>query len=78
MGLEPMNLRLERIRPLHVAAYIEQLTTMDSGKGHIGLVHQALDGFLYTIEGNRSPMVQGFTYVLGRMDKLLGFGRVPD
>ena len=35
-------------------------------------------GMFYTIEGNRSPMVQGFTYVLGRMDKLLGFGRVPD
>ncbi len=49
-----------------------------SGKGHIGLVHQLKDGFLYTIEGNKSPNVQGFSYVFSRMDKLLGFGEVPD
>ena len=49
-----------------------------SGKGHIGLVHQLRDGFLYTIEGNKSPKVQGFSYVFSRMDKLLGFGQVPD
>ena len=49
-----------------------------SGKGHIGLVHQLRDGFLYTIEGNKSPKVQGFSYVMSRMDKLLGFGHVPD
>lgn len=49
-----------------------------SGKGHIGLVHQLRDGFLYTIEGNKSPNVQGFSYVMSRMDKLLGFGHVPD
>jgi|APLak6261660231_1056022.scaffolds.fasta_scaffold24335_2 peptidoglycan hydrolase-like protein with peptidoglycan-binding domain len=49
-----------------------------SGKGHIGLVHQIRDGFLYTIEGNKSPNVQGFSYVFSRMDKLLGFGQVPD
>ena len=49
-----------------------------SGKGHIGLVHQLRDGFLYTIEGNKSPNVQGFNYVFSRMDKLLGFGQVPD
>ena len=48
------------------------------GKGHIGLVHQLHNGFLYTIEGNRSPNVQGFSYVFSRMDKLLGFGHVPE
>ncbi len=51
---------------------------LSSGKGHIGLVHQLRDGFLYTIEGNKSTKVQGFNYVFSRMDKLLGFGHVPD
>ena len=46
-------------------------------QGHVGLVHQLRDGILYTIEGNRSPRVQGFSYVFSRMDKLLGFGHVP-
>jgi peptidoglycan hydrolase-like protein with peptidoglycan-binding domain len=45
--------------------------------GHVGLVHSLKDGMLYTIEGNRSPRVQGFSYVLSRMDQLLGFGHVP-
>lgn len=45
--------------------------------GHAGLVHSTRDGMLYTIEGNRSPRVQGFSYVLSRMDRLLGFGHVP-
>ena len=52
--------------------------SLPSGKGHIGLVHQLRDGFLYTVEGNKSAKVQGFSYVFSRMDKLLGFGRVPD
>lgn len=52
--------------------------SLPSGKGHVGLVHQLRDGFLYTIEGNKSPKVQGFSYVFSRMDKLLGFGQVPD
>jgi hypothetical protein len=52
--------------------------SLSSGHGHVGLVHQLNDGFLYTIEGNRSPNVQGFSYVFSRMDKLLGFGHVPD
>ena len=47
-------------------------------QGHVGLVHQCRDGMLYTLEGNRSPKVQGFSYVLSRMDKLLGYGHVPD
>ncbi|WP_426700927.1 CHAP domain-containing protein [Rhodanobacter sp. Col0626] len=45
--------------------------------GHVGLVHSVQDGMLYTIEGNHSPRVQGFSYVLSRMDKLLGFGHLP-
>lgn len=46
-------------------------------QGHIGMVHSVKDGMLYTIEGNRSPRVQGFSYVLSRMDRVLGFGHVP-
>jgi hypothetical protein len=45
--------------------------------GHTGLVHSVHDGMLYTIEGNRSPSVQGFSYVLSRMSQLLGYGHVP-
>ena len=44
--------------------------------GHVGFVHQVKDGMLYTIEGNKSPNVQGFSYVFSRIDKLLGFGHV--
>jgi hypothetical protein len=44
--------------------------------GHVGLVYQLKDGILYTIEGNKSPNVQGFSYVFSRMDKLLGFGHL--
>jgi len=47
-------------------------------QGHVGLVHQLRDGMLYTLEGNRSPRVQGFSYVFSRMDKLLGFAHVAD
>lgn len=45
--------------------------------GHVGFVYGLKDGMLYTIEGNKSPKVQGFSYVFSRMDKLLGFGHVP-
>lgn len=45
--------------------------------GHAGLVHQVRDGMLYTVEGNRSRKVQCFSYVLSRMEKLLGYGHVP-
>lgn len=51
---------------------------LGGSKGHVGIVHHLGDGFLYTIEGNKSPRVQGFKYVFSRMDKLLGFGQVPD
>ncbi|MCK5055890.1 MAG: CHAP domain-containing protein [Candidatus Aminicenantes bacterium] len=44
-------------------------------QGHIGLVHHCFDGFLYTIEGNKSSKVEGFDYKIIDMEKLLGFGR---
>lgn len=47
-------------------------------KGHIGIVYQLLNGMLYTIEGNKSPKVQGFSYVFSRMEKLLGYGHIPE
>ena len=50
----------------------------DGWQGHVGLVYELRDGILYTIEGNKSPRVQGFSYVHGRMEKLLGFGHIPD
>jgi hypothetical protein len=49
--------------------------------GHIGLVHHHSNGLVYTIEGNKGnfpAQARGFTYTFGRIDKLLGFGRVPD
>jgi peptidoglycan hydrolase-like protein with peptidoglycan-binding domain len=33
-------------------------------------------GYSISIGGNKSPNVQGFSYVFSRMDKLLGFGHV--
>lgn len=50
---------------------------LEGWRGHVGFVHQVRDGMLYTIEGNKSSKVQGFSYVLSRMEKLLGFGHVP-
>jgi len=50
---------------------------LSSWMGHAGLVHSLQDGMLYTIEGNKSPKVQGFSYVFSRMNKLLGFIHVP-
>lgn len=52
----------------------------DGSEGHIGLVQRLEHGVLYTIEGNKGGFpakVNQFDYVLSRMDKLLGFGRVP-
>jgi hypothetical protein len=51
---------------------------LDEWQGHAGLVYEAKDGFLYTIEGNKSPRVQGFSYVESRVVRLLGFGHVPE
>jgi hypothetical protein len=50
----------------------------DGWQGHVGLVFDCRDGMLYTVEGNKTDRVAGFDYVLSRMDKLLGFGHVPD
>ncbi|WP_096700654.1 CHAP domain-containing protein [Magnetospirillum sp. 15-1] len=50
----------------------------DGWQGHVGFVHQLRDGKLYTIEGNKSAFVQGFSYTYAAMDKLLGFCRLPD
>ncbi|MEZ5573054.1 MAG: CHAP domain-containing protein [Halioglobus sp.] len=49
-------------------------------EGHIGIVHRLEHGVLYTIEGNKGGFparVNQFDYVLTRMEKFLGFGRVP-
>lgn len=46
--------------------------------GHIGIASAYENGLVHTIEGNRGPYpskVAAFHYVLGRIDKLLGFGR---
>ena len=48
--------------------------------GHIGLVHHTEHGILYTVEGNKGGFpapVRVFDYVVSRIDRLLGFGRVP-
>jgi hypothetical protein len=50
----------------------------DGWQGHAGFVHNVQDGILYTIEGNRTSKVDGFSYVLSRMDKLLGFVHLED
>ena len=55
--------------------------SMQSGLGHIGLVHSYANGVVNTIEGNRGSFpakVRGFDYVISREAQLLGFGRVPD
>lgn len=49
----------------------------DGWQGHIGFVHHYADGKLYTIEGNKSAYVQGFSYTYATMEKLLGFCRIP-
>jgi hypothetical protein len=40
---------------------MERRELLEGWKGHVGLVHQLKDGMLYTMEGNRSPRVQGFS-----------------
>ena len=51
--------------------------SLASGKGHIAIVHHFEDGFMYTLEGNKAANVAGFSYVRTRMEKVLGYGRVP-
>ena len=48
------------------------------GKDMSGSCIRFEDGMLYTIEGNKSSKVQGFSYVLSRMEQLLGYGHVPE
>ncbi len=55
----------------------DQLKYLDQ-QIHVRLVHQVHGGMIYTIEENRSSNVQGFSYARSRMDKLFGFGHVPD
>ena len=48
--------------------------------GHIGIVESYQNGILTTIEGNKGPfksVVRRYTYTLGQIDKLLGWGRIP-
>lgn len=52
--------------------------SLQSGKGHIGFVESVKDGYVYTVEGNKTAKVARFRYVQGRIDKLIGFIRVPD
>ena len=46
-------------------------------EGHVGLVVDYRGGVLTTIEGNKTPKVGLFKYTFGKIDKLLGFARVP-
>jgi hypothetical protein len=68
----------DRYSPLPGDLVIWWRVALSSWEGHAGIVHQVKDGMLYTIEGNKSPKVQGFSYVLSRMEKLLGYGHIPD
>lgn len=48
--------------------------------GHIGIVDGYENGIVTTIEGNKGSfpsVVRRYTYTLGQIDKLLGWGRVP-
>lgn len=48
--------------------------------GHIGIVESYDNGVVTTIEGNKGPFpskVRRFQYTLGKIDKLLGWGRAP-
>jgi hypothetical protein len=44
-------------------------------RGHIGIVAGYEHGIVHTIEGNRTPRVEAFSYTFGQIDRLLGFGR---
>jgi hypothetical protein len=52
--------------------------SLHSAKGHVGFVESVADGFLFTVEGNKTPRVARFRYVVGRIDRLIGFIRLPD
>jgi len=46
--------------------------------GHIGIVFAFRNGWLYTIEGNRTNKVQLFRHKRAEMKRLLGFCHIPD
>jgi hypothetical protein len=49
-------------------------------QGHVGIVYDYHDGVLWVIEGNRGAFpapVRVYQYVLSRVDKILGLGRIP-
>lgn len=48
-----------------------------SWKGHIGIVYGYSGGVVRTIEGNHSEKVSSFSYTLAKIERLLGFCRVP-
>lgn len=50
--------------------------SLQSWKGHVGFVHHVANGRIYTIEGNKTSKVEGFSYPLAGMDRLLGFVRL--
>jgi hypothetical protein len=72
MGYEPKS----GYQPMPGDIVVWWREKLEGWTGHVGLVHQLKSGMLYTIEGNKSPRVQGFSYVFSRMEKLLGFGHV--
>lgn len=47
----------------------------DAWRGHVGFVHHSANGKLYTIEGDKSAMVHGFSYSLARLAKQVVFCR---
>ncbi len=46
-------------------------------RGHVGLVLSYRGGVVTTIEGNKMPEIGRFSYTFGKIEKLLGFARVP-
>ena len=46
-------------------------------QGHVGFVLDYRDGVVRTVEGNKSNRVQIFSYTLDKIDRLLGFARIP-
>jgi len=48
---------------------------MNGTLGHIGIVAGYEHGIVHTIEGNRTPRVEAFSYTFGKINNLLGFGR---
>jgi len=68
----------EKLAPEPGDIVVWRRTKPNSWQGHAGIVHHFHDGKLYTIEGNRSPKVDGFMYSYKGIKNILGLGRVPD